>query len=77
VKQGQLISYVGDQCGNTMLHLELFGDTDRNDEYLTNENNHSDYYYVSPTDYQRRNDLLDPTDYLDRWELRARAKPSA
>jgi murein DD-endopeptidase MepM/ murein hydrolase activator NlpD len=68
VKQGQTIAYVGDQCGNTMLHLELFEDRDRTDEYLSNENNHSDYYFVPPADYQRRNDLLDPTDYLDRWE---------
>jgi murein DD-endopeptidase MepM/ murein hydrolase activator NlpD len=69
VKQGDVIAFVGDQCGNAMLHFELFKDVDRQKEVLTVDGNDKDYLYVPVANYGRRNDLLDPTDFLDRLAL--------
>jgi murein DD-endopeptidase MepM/ murein hydrolase activator NlpD len=65
VSDGQKIAEVGDQCGGTMLHFEMYKNTARLDE-LTDEDNHR-YLYVPKAEYRRRNDLLDPTTYLDAW----------
>src|SRR5262249_23219958 len=65
VKAGQVIATVGRQCGGSMLHFEMYGNTSRVDA-LTDEENHK-YLYVSRAAYRRRSDLLDPTPYLDTW----------
>ena len=65
VNEGQVIAFVGIQCGGSMLHFELFDDPSRLD-YLTDHSNNK-YLYVPQANYQRRNDLLDPTYLLDRW----------
>jgi hypothetical protein len=48
-----------------MLHLEMFDNPGRLD-YLTDTSN-TNYLYVPQANYQRRNDLLNPTGLLDRW----------
>jgi len=65
VKEGQVIASVGIQCNGTMLHLEMFDDPARMD-YLTDYSSPK-YLYVPQANYQRRNDLLDPTWLLDSW----------
>jgi murein DD-endopeptidase MepM/ murein hydrolase activator NlpD len=65
VKEGQVIASVGIQCNGTMLHFEMFDDPGRL-EILTDASNKK-YLYVPQANYQRRNDLLDPTFLLDRW----------
>ena len=65
VTEGQVIAFVGAQYGNSMLHFEMFDDPGRLDN-LTNPDNKK-YLYVPQANYQRRNDLLDPTALLDRW----------
>lgn len=63
VTQGQVIAAVGLQVGHSMLHFEMFNDPGRLD-ILTDRSEHR-YLYVPQASYKRRNDLLDPTDYLD------------
>lgn len=64
VEAGQLIAWVGRL---KMLHFEMYqGDSAG---YLTQKWNKKDYNYVTPGNYQRRPDLLDPTPYLDRLKL--------
>lgn len=65
VAEGQVIATVGAQCGNAMLHLELFDNPNRLD-YLTDKSSHT-YLYVPQRNYERRSDLLDPTWLLDAW----------
>jgi murein DD-endopeptidase MepM/ murein hydrolase activator NlpD len=65
VTEGDVIAYVGAQCGGSMLHFELFDDPNRLD-YLTDISVHK-YLYVPQANYHRRNDLLDPTWLLDSW----------
>jgi murein DD-endopeptidase MepM/ murein hydrolase activator NlpD len=65
VTEGQLIAFVGVQCNGTMLHLEMFDDPGRIGN-LTDTSN-TEYLYVPRANYQRRNDLLNPTYLLDRW----------
>jgi murein DD-endopeptidase MepM/ murein hydrolase activator NlpD len=67
VTEGQVIAFIGTQCGGTMLHFEMFQDTTRLAETLTDRSGSTRYLYVPQADYQRRNDLLDPTPYLDAW----------
>jgi murein DD-endopeptidase MepM/ murein hydrolase activator NlpD len=59
VKAGQHIAWVGQQFGGTMLHLELFDDPKRRDG-LTQMGNKF-YRFVPPRNYNRRDDLQDPT----------------
>lgn len=54
VKAGQVIAYVGDQPGHDMLHLELYSGAAAGP--LTQMGR----------PYDRREDLIDPTPYLDR-----------
>ena len=57
VQKGQVIAYVGKMYYSSMLHFEIYrGDATGP---LTQRNN---------PPYQRRSDLLDPTDCLDRWK---------
>jgi murein DD-endopeptidase MepM/ murein hydrolase activator NlpD len=70
VTEGQVIATVGSQCGGSMLHFELFDSPGRVGEYLTDVDNKK-YLYVPQANYQRRNDLLDPTYLLDRWYTEA------
>jgi murein DD-endopeptidase MepM/ murein hydrolase activator NlpD len=64
VKPGQLIAWVGRL---KMLHFEMYqGDVGGS---LSQTWNKSDYRYVTPGNYQRRPDLIDPTPYLDQWKL--------
>jgi murein DD-endopeptidase MepM/ murein hydrolase activator NlpD len=71
VKEGQFIGCVGNQCGpegpgsGSMLHFEMYKNYN-NLGGLTDENNDT-YLYVPKATYRRRNDLLDPTRYLDTW----------
>ena len=65
VSEGQVIAFVGMQCNGTMLHFEMFDDPGRLD-YLTASSNKK-YLYVPQDNYQRRDDLLDPTWVLDSW----------
>jgi murein DD-endopeptidase MepM/ murein hydrolase activator NlpD len=65
VAEGQVIAYIGAQCGGSMLHFELFDDPSRLD-ILTDASAHK-YLYVPQDNYHRRNDLLDPTWLLDSW----------
>jgi murein DD-endopeptidase MepM/ murein hydrolase activator NlpD len=59
VKAGQHIAWVGQQFGGTMLHLELFDDPKRRDG-LTQMGN-KNYRFVPPKNYNRRDDLQDPS----------------
>jgi murein DD-endopeptidase MepM/ murein hydrolase activator NlpD len=65
ITEGQVIAFVGAQCGGTMLHFEMFDDPARPD--LLTDRYNKKYLYVPDADYERRNDLLDPTGHLDRW----------
>lgn len=64
VTEGQLIGYVGPQSVNTMLHLEMYSNTNDLDP-LTQEGN-TTYINVpgKSKNFKRRKDLMDPTDYL-------------
>lgn len=66
VKPGEVIAYVGRL---KMLHFEMYKGTDSGN--LTRRSNKENYLYVTPQNYQRRSDLIDPTPYLDRWKLYA------
>lgn len=58
VKRGAVIAKVGKQPGGTQLHLEMYRG-DETGEFLQ-ENN---------PPYKRRGDIIDPTPYLDSWEV--------
>jgi murein DD-endopeptidase MepM/ murein hydrolase activator NlpD len=61
VKTGQRIGYIGkvnSNCCRPMLHFELF------------RGNKSGSLSTSGNRFNRRSDLMDPTDYLQRWEDR-------
>jgi hypothetical protein len=64
VKQGQVVGYVGDlqSLNMSMLHLELYAGTESGP--LTVVGNK-----ISNIKYERRDDLLDPTPFLDSGEL--------
>lgn len=67
VDEGQLISYVAkNNKGGGMLHFEMYAKTGSGN--LSQENNKK-YLYVPAGNYKRRKDLLNPTEYLDRWSL--------
>jgi murein DD-endopeptidase MepM/ murein hydrolase activator NlpD len=71
VTEGQVIAFVGLQCGphgmgsGSMLHFEMYQDVNRLDD-LTDRTN-ARYLHVKGSGYKRRSDLLDPTRYLDAW----------
>jgi hypothetical protein len=68
VAEGQVIATVGQQCNGTMLHFELFDNPGRTAESLTDPDRPGKkYLYVPQANYERRNDLLDPTYLLDTW----------
>ena len=58
VKRGDIIAKVGRQPGGTQLHLEMY----RGDET-------GEFLQESNLPYKRRNDLIDPTPYLDSWNV--------
>jgi hypothetical protein len=66
VSEGQVIATVGIQCG-TMLHFEMFKDRTGVKEYLTNRSHDTKYTNVPQENYERRDDLMDPTPFLDMW----------
>jgi murein DD-endopeptidase MepM/ murein hydrolase activator NlpD len=68
VTEGQQIGTVGrNSNGGAMLHFEMYrGDTSG---YLTQKWNSTKYVNVKPGNFQRRKDLLDPTPYLDMWQV--------
>jgi murein DD-endopeptidase MepM/ murein hydrolase activator NlpD len=70
VDEGQVIAYVGAQCGMSMLHFEMFKNI--SDLSPLNDNKTGKYLFVPAADYRRREDLLDPTDDLDRWAAELR-----
>jgi murein DD-endopeptidase MepM/ murein hydrolase activator NlpD len=59
LKEGDLIAYVGKMYVDSMLHFELYDGSETGD--LTNRANKP---------FQRRKDLIDPTEYLDGCTLR-------
>jgi murein DD-endopeptidase MepM/ murein hydrolase activator NlpD len=59
VSQGDIIAKVGKQPGGTQLHLEMYSGYESG-QFLQ-ENN---------LPYKRRNDIIDPTSYLDSWEVK-------
>jgi murein DD-endopeptidase MepM/ murein hydrolase activator NlpD len=65
IDAGTVIATVGQQCGGTMLHLEMFRDVDRLGSL--NDNPSNSYRFVPKGDWRRRDDLIDPTPYLDAW----------
>ena len=56
-----------------MLHFEMYGEPERvhtrwgEKDMLTHQNGPVKYKYVPQASYERRDDLLDPTSYLDEW----------
>jgi len=79
VSKGQVVAKVGrfqpdpDHQPNlwySMLHIEMYGNTSLNisQNPLTDTSNSSNYENVTPRNYQRRRDLLDPTSFLDTLE---------
>lgn len=68
VFEGQQIGTVGRNTnGGAMLHFEMYrGDAAG---FLSQKGNDSNYKYVKPGNFQRRKDLLDPTPFLDSWQL--------
>jgi murein DD-endopeptidase MepM/ murein hydrolase activator NlpD len=71
VSEGQLIGWVGPQSVHTMLHFEMYSNTD-DLASLTQETN-TEYVNFPKTKkhFKRRNDLMDPTDYLFRCILKS------
>lgn len=68
VLEGQHIANVGLlSSGSSMLHFEMYLGTEVG--YYTQRSNKKNYKYVTPNNYQRRSDLLDPTPYLEEWAL--------
>jgi murein DD-endopeptidase MepM/ murein hydrolase activator NlpD len=65
VKEGQVIAYVGKlrNISQSMLHFEMYAGIDSRGRRYTIES----LTDVKNPPYKRRNDLLDPTPYLDRW----------
>lgn len=64
VQPGQHIAWVGKL---KMLHFEMYKGTEGG--YLSQTWNKKNYKFVTPANYQRRPDLLDPTPYLDEWKV--------
>lgn len=59
VTQGKVIAKVGKQPGGTQLHLEMY----RGDEV-------GEFLQERSLPYKRRNDIIDPTSYLDSWGIK-------
>ncbi|MBS1797143.1 MAG: M23 family metallopeptidase [Acidobacteria bacterium] len=64
VKEGQLIAYVGAQTVASMLHFEMYSNTE-DISYPTEKGNMKYLNFKPKKTYSRRKDLMDPTDYLD------------
>lgn len=63
VSEGQLISTLAkNNKGGAMLHFEMYN---KDATGFLSQKNNTTYWYVSDGMYQRRKDLLDPTNYLD------------
>jgi murein DD-endopeptidase MepM/ murein hydrolase activator NlpD len=71
VEKGQVIAFVAAQCGQAMLHFEMFSDVNRLDILTDSPRT---YKNVPQRNYLRRNDLMDPTPYLDQWAADLAAK---
>jgi murein DD-endopeptidase MepM/ murein hydrolase activator NlpD len=74
VQEGQVIASIAAQSGGAMLHFEMFKDRDRADEILTDRSHATVYRNVPQANYERRNDVMDPTPYLDAWSWDLRVK---
>jgi murein DD-endopeptidase MepM/ murein hydrolase activator NlpD len=60
VSQGDMIAKVGKQPGGTQLHLEMYsGDED------------GPFLQEKSLPYKRRGDIVDPTPYLDSWDVKS------
>jgi hypothetical protein len=70
VSEGQQIASVGAQVGSTMLHFEMYANTSTG-ELTQRDNKH--YLYVPDKNYQRRNDLINPTAFLDFCDVQGQA----
>jgi murein DD-endopeptidase MepM/ murein hydrolase activator NlpD len=65
VEAGQHIANVGlNFSSDQMLHFEMFKDTSRRDGLSVTDAKHK-YKHVPQRDYDRRDDLLDPTEFLN------------
>lgn len=59
VKKGALIAKVGKQPGGTQLHLEMYsGDQS------------GQFKQENSLPYKRRSDIIDPTSFLDSWQVK-------
>jgi murein DD-endopeptidase MepM/ murein hydrolase activator NlpD len=68
IEEGTQIGVVGvNYKGRGMLHFEMYKGTASGP--LSQPSNNDKYDYVTPGNYQRRRDLIDPTPYLDKWKL--------
>jgi murein DD-endopeptidase MepM/ murein hydrolase activator NlpD len=69
VTEGQTIGFVGQNCSqDPMLHLEMYSEVSRRTD-LTDRSHTTKYKHVPQKNYERRDDLMDPTPYLDRWAM--------
>ena len=59
ISQGQEIGYVPSNGKNAMIHFEVYAGDSSGE--LTDTSNSSNYLHVTPRNYQRRPDLVDPT----------------
>jgi murein DD-endopeptidase MepM/ murein hydrolase activator NlpD len=64
VVEGQLIAYVGAQTVASMLHFEMYSNTE-DISYPTERGNMKYLNFKPAKTYSRRKDLMDPTSYLD------------
>jgi murein DD-endopeptidase MepM/ murein hydrolase activator NlpD len=71
VKEGQLIAFVGAQTVASMLHFEMYSNTE--DISYPSEKGNMKYLNFKPKKtFSRRKDLMDPTDYLDSCIVKAK-----
>ena len=59
VKKGDVIAKVGLQSGGTQLHLEMYSGEES-----------GPFLQVKNLPYKRRSDLIDPTPFLDAWQVK-------
>jgi murein DD-endopeptidase MepM/ murein hydrolase activator NlpD len=65
VKQGKVIGKVSNQGGDSMLHIEFYSTNEKGD---TTARSNNKYDNVTPMQFERRHDLLNPTAILKEWQ---------
>lgn len=74
VVEGRLVGWVGEQTVATMLHFEMYSNSD-DVTYPTVKGNMKYLNFKPSKTYSRRKDLMDPTTYLDKCLLRSEKMP--